>query len=531
MSRKHSFLRYSTIIVSVTAVGFLTAFFVDHSPTFLNKILPANAISSIKDFSITKNTSSNQIENSEENQNNHSLILPVVNKLGEFFGINKSLTSIGKEWGAVEGLTMFRGSPTRTWYGKGPLPQNPKVEWKYPEKPMCSFSKSLNENKEWCGSGWTGQPVVWERPDGITEVIFGAYDGAVHFVNAQNGKDTRPAFQTGDIIKGSVTLDPDGFPLLYFGSRDNKLRILSLDQDIPTEIWALNADEVIGKWNNDWDGNPVVIDDILFEGGENSWFFAIKLNRQLGVNGKVSVNPNIIFKIAGWTDELIKNIGDEMVSIESSVVFYGERVYFVNSGGRVVGLDISNINKGLAPIVFDYWVGDDADATMIVDEKGMLYVSVELERFTERSAELGQFIKLNPYEKENPFIWGIQIPKGEMPVGGIWATPAIGGNYLYVATHSGKLLTVEKETGNITNEDFIGTHAWSSPAIIDNSLLVATCYPGTLRIYSLVNPDKPKLGKAMSLPSGSCIESTPAVWKGQIFVGARDGYFYSFADK
>ena len=62
----------------------------------------------------------------------------------------------------------------------------------------------------WCGTGWTGQPAVFER-DGRTWVAFGAYDRAVHFVDAATGQDILPPFPTGDIIKGSVTVDPDGF--------------------------------------------------------------------------------------------------------------------------------------------------------------------------------------------------------------------------------------------------------------------------------------------------------------------------------
>ena len=29
---------------------------------------------------------------------------------------------------------------------------------------------------------------------------------------------------------------------------------------------------------------------------------------------------------------------------------------------------------------------------------------------------------------------------------------------------------------------------------------------------------------------GGCIESTPAVWKGRIYVGARGGRFYAIGD-
>lgn len=536
-------VRYSIIAVLLAAAGFLSAFLLDRIPS--------------------RASSGQQTDD-----------IPVIEKISNIFTdstLATKLSKIGEPWGSVTGLTMFRGSPTRTFYGVGPLPAVPQVLWRYPNattlddnKPMCMKSEAEGVTKEWCGSGWTGQPVVWERPDGITEVIFGAYDGAVHFVNAKTGEDTRPKFQTNDLIKGSVTLDPDGFPLLYFGSRDNKLRILSLDANgsggAPVELWVLNANEVKGKWNNDWDGNPVVINDMLFEGGENSWFFVMKINRSYDARGKVAVAPNIIFKMPVWNEALLKNIGDQTVSVEDSVTFFGNRVYFGNSGGRILGLDISNVENGVAPIVFDYWVGDDTDATIVVDEKGMLYVASELERKNEpaasRTATLGQLIKLDPSKQTiisqttgddgtittetsgDPYVWGVHVPKDKADKGGIWATPAFSDGYIYVTTHPGKLLTVDAATGKVTDEKYVGEHAWSSPVVIPNAdgngtkkMLVGICTNGGLEEYDLSNPAIPSLSYKMPLASGACIESTPAVWKGQIFVGTRDGYFYSFGDK
>ena len=142
--------------------------------------------------------------------------------------------SVGQPWGSTIGLTMFRGNPTRTWFGTGPIPMTaPSVLWRFPRDPMCGQSPDGPNPKTWCGSGWTGQPVVWERDDGVTEVIFGAYDKNIHFLDADTGERTRPDFAMGDIIKGSVTLDPDGYPLLYAGSRDPRFRILALDGDEP----------------------------------------------------------------------------------------------------------------------------------------------------------------------------------------------------------------------------------------------------------------------------------------------------------
>jgi hypothetical protein len=435
--------------------------------------------------------------------------------------------TVGQPWGTTVGLTMFRGNPTRTYYGTGPLSDSPSVAWTYPESGMCSESTNLGVTTTWCGMGWTGQPAVWERPDGVTELIFGAYDGAVHFVDAATGTDTRPEFQTGDLIKGSVTIDPDGFPLLYTGSRDNKLRIIALDRSEPTELWSVDATAVDWIWNDDWDANPLIIDDMMYEGGENGWFFAYQLNRGYDANGTVTVNPEIKFSMRGWTEEQLANIGDENVSVENSAVAYEDRIYFANSGGRIVGLDVSDVRNGNAPVVFDYWAGGDIDASLVVDADGFVYASIEYEPSqmspteTARQNEVGQLIKLDPYTDGDPRVWGIDLSAAEDS--GLWATPALHAGLLYTNTHSGSLIAVDTAKGEIVWQDgSVGWHSWSSPSVVDDTLVVATC-AGDVRGYSLADPRAPQQVWSVSLGE-SCLEATAAVWNGALYLGSRDGY-------
>lgn len=426
-------------------------------------------------------------------------------------------------------LSMFRGNPTRTWYGNGDIPINPKIVWKYPEEAMCAKSTAKGETKEWCGTGWTGQPVVYKEKN-KTEIIFGAYDKKVHFVNPTTGEETRKPFETGDIIKGTVTVDPDGFPLIYFGSRDNKLRIVSLQEDEPKEIWYLDAKKIPGIWNDDWDGNPIIINDYLITGGENGWFYVIKLNRKYTEENKVSVNPEITFSMPSYDENFIKKVGDNNVSIENSVAIYKNTAYFGNSGGRVMGIDISNIENKKADVVFDFWTGDDIDSSIVIDSEGNLYVSIEEERLNERSQQIGQIIKLNP-NKENPLEWSIKIPsRSENINGGIWSTPAILNDYLYVTTNPGDFLVIDKNTGDITFKEEIGAHGWSSPLISNNKILIATCF-GKLLIYDLTSPDMPVKVSDFQMPGGSCIESTPALIDGELYFGSRDGFFYKIKEK
>ena len=56
----------------------------------------------------------------------------------------------------------------------------------------------------------------------------------------------------------------------------------------------MNADTTVSRplWNNDWDGAALVLGDYLLEGGENSWFYVVKINRGYDDTGKVTVDPH-----------------------------------------------------------------------------------------------------------------------------------------------------------------------------------------------------------------------------------------------
>jgi hypothetical protein len=441
--------------------------------------------------------------------------------------------TVGQPWGSVEGLTTFRGNPTRTYYGTGPISDSPSVRWTYPGSGMCSESSNFGVTSVWCGVGWTGQPIVWERPDGKTEVIFGAFDRAIHFVDAETGEALRPRFTTGGHVKGSETLDPDGFPLLYSGSRDHKLRIIALDREEPTELWSLDASAVDGTWHVDWDAAPLIIDDVMYQGGENSWFFAYELNREYDADGRVTVEPRRLLAMPGYDSDFLSLTGPN-VSIESSTAAFEDRVYFSNSGGRVLGLDVSDIRNGNAPIVFDYWAGGDADATIVIDEEGTLYVSVNVKPWQvgaghrtqaniDRTREVGQLIKLDPYTDGDPLVWGVDLTTSGGEDSGTWATPALHDGLLYTNTHLGSLIAVDTETGETVWQDgTVGWHSWSSPAVVDGTLVVATC-SGDVRGYSLANPRAPVRQWSVSLGE-TCLEATPAIWNGTIYIGSRDGY-------
>ncbi len=437
--------------------------------------------------------------------------------------------SLGQPYSqAVPGVLTFRGNPTRSYYGTGPMPRTtPQVLWGYPGNgPMCGESSEYGDVRTWCGTGWTGQPAVFER-EGRTWVVFGAYDWKVHFVDAATGQDIIPPFETGDLAKGNVTIDPDGYPLVYVGSRDNYLRIIAFDGSEPRELWKLNGRTDDRKHNDDWDAAPLVLNGFLIEGGENSWFHGVKLNRGYDANGMVTVDPALEFRVPGFDEQLISDLGSKdpnRVSLEASVSVSGDTAWLNSSGGLLQGWDISSLRTGSGQVnrTFRYWVGDDADATIVPDDEGYLFVGVEVDRNNSRAQEVGQLLKIDPRQPDNPVVWSIDINNGTDS--GTWAAPIIAGDVVIWNAKPGKVYGIDRATGEILWKLAVQGPVLSSPVLVDGVLVQADAN-GTLHAWDASNLRvEPPLLWQLDLDGN--IESTPAVWNGRIYVGTRGGYVY-----
>jgi len=438
----------------------------------------------------------------------------------------------------VPGLTTFRGNASRDYYGEGPIPRHPKILWSYPESGgLCSQSTGIDGTKTWCGNGWTGQPNVIPHKNGTIEIRVGAYDDHYHFLNGRTGRPVRPDLVTGDLAKGSATSDPEGYPLYYAGSRDNNFRVVALDRPMPTVLWKMNADTTVPEplWNNDWDGAALVIGDYLLEGSENSWFYVVKLNRHYDAKGLVQVNPKIVATIPGFDQEFLKELGDDSVSIENSVAFRDGVVYFGNSGGLVQGWDISNLLAGGTKYhrVFRYWVGDETDASIVIDAHGDLYVgrhysfNIPNRSRARDKAVGGSLIKLDPSKPNDPLVWTVTMG-GDGPDGGLLGTPALYKGVVYAPGTSGELVAVKQKTGKVLWKVPLPYYLVSSPVTIDDQLIIGDC-GGWLHDFDISKP-KREPTELWRLKLGGCIEATPAVWHGMLWVGSRGGKIYGVGD-
>ena len=225
---------------------------------------------------------------------------------------------------------------------------------------------------------------------------------------------------------------------------------------------------------------------------------------------------------------MLSDIGDHEVSIENSVAISGNTVYFANSGGLVQGWDISGLKQGKTPDrVFRFWTGDDTDASVVIDKQGFLYVASEYQRHGQRARDVGQIMKLDPAQA------GQRRSSGRCPTmtprwPGVWATPALADGMVYVATNGGRLLGIDADNGKVKWQKKL---ACADLAVSGRGRRRAAA--GRLRRRA------PRLRRAKpgvepkqlwSVTLGGCIESTPAVWKGRIYVGTRAGRFFAIGD-
>ena len=436
------------------------------------------------------------------------------------------------------GLTTFRGNASRDYYGEGPVPMHPVVRWRYPATgSLCSKSTDLDGKETWCGTGWTGQPNVIQHHGGSVEVRVGAYDRNYHFLDGRTGQPVRPDLQTGDLAKGSATSDSDGYPLYYGGSRDNLLRVVALDRGAPTVLWEFDSHSQPGSvWNDDWDGAPLQIGDYLLEGGENSWFYVIRLNRRYDPSGKVQVSPRIVMRVPGWDAQLRSGVTDDDISIENSVAFRDGVVYFSNSGGLVQGWDISDILRGGSHYrrVFRFWSGDDNDASVVITPAGHLIVGRKMEENVPRPEsfardhQIGDLMELDPKHPGDPLVWSRQLG-GFEPDQGVLGTPAYDKGVVYATWTEGGMAAIDDRTGKLLWKVPLDGPTWSSPVPIGDKLIVADG-TGHLNCFDIADPSKtPRLLWRLQLSPGT-IESTPAVWRRWIYVGSRDGGIYGVSD-
>lgn len=446
----------------------------------------------------------------------------------------------------TEGVLTFRGNHSRTSPSYGYIKKANELEivWEFQTSPGGKWGG---------GAGWTGQPSIikWDpkiarimnvqdhHKERLIEVIYASLDGRIYFLNLSDGKETREPIDINNPIKGSVSLDPRGFPLLYAGqgipeSGSIGYRIFSLiDQKRLSFVNGKDAFALRG-WGA-FDGAPLInkSTDMMYLGGENGLFYKVKLNTVFDIEKKaIHINP----EIAKYRYQIEGNYN---LGIENSIAVYKNIAYFADNGGSVQALDINSLEP--------FWAlekTDDTDATLTIDiEDGipMLYTATEVDKQGKKGFAIIR--KINGLN--GSIEWVKNYPAysiiGAHPInGGILSTPVVGKREIddlviftisrYKTLNGGLMVALDKKTGEEVWRLEMDHYSWSSPVDVytreDEAYLVQGDSVGNLFLI------EGRTGEIVdTIQLGANIEASPAVYDSVIVVGTRGNKMFGIKIK
>lgn len=472
----------------------------------------------------------------------------------------------GDSYTSLKGITTFGGNNFRDTFTYG----TQSVVSKTLERiwDINTGALDLGDAGYWSGTGWTGMPLIiqWDadvravlgvhdefkNKEGFTEVIYPAMDGKIYFAELSTGKETRDPINVGVVMKGTATLDPRGYPLLYVGQgtqsdgADGKsgawFRVISLIEN--KQIWSFGGrDPFSNRYWQSYDGSALICADTLIVGGENGVLYSLKLNASFDKTaGTVGVDPGPLAKYRYTASGYGDGNEDKWLGVEDSVAAWHEYVFFTDNGGLLQCVNINTLET-----VYALDVTDNSDSTIVLEEDPAanalyLYTANSVDRQTGISNGLGKNFHRKIDALTGKVIWEKVWDAGvsnSTSTGGTLSTPHVGRGKISdlvifnstlvpltgdgAAQKGARLIAYYKDTGEEAWRYEQSAGYWSSPVVVydeeGNAYVVQCDREGIMRLHDA------RTGEVLaSVDLGSRIESTPAVFGNIIVVGTRGEY-------
>ncbi|MDR1767513.1 MAG: PQQ-binding-like beta-propeller repeat protein [Propionibacteriaceae bacterium] len=473
----------------------------------------------------------------------------------------------------VPGVLTFRGNNFRDApaYGTAEVKEK-KLEIVWTQE----IGEAHGDGSYWPGAGWTGQPLLVNWPEAtrkamgfaaefadkdLTEVIYPVFEGKIYRLDLETGKQTKPPIDVGCGFKGTGSIDPRGYPLLYAGQGLNDMdnnedtddcpfryRIFDLIQNKEVSGWTGQDDPARPRkgWGA-FDSSALVnaATDTLIEPAENGLVYKAKLNAKFDPVAKtVSVDP-VLTKLEYKTPESVNLTLDgelrEAGGIESSAAAYRNLMYATDNDGNLICWDATTMR-----IVWARDVGDDSDASIVIEDAPggpFLYQGNSLDKRGKTGGPMVTNLrKINALTGD--IVWEKDIPTvASYPNnGGLLATPALGqgdtadlvifnvskttdpalcvfGKCL--GDFGGELIALDRQTGEVVWSRHLERYSWSSPVIFQgkdgHSYGVFGDAGGLLHLFD------PNTGQDYSTVSlGKNIEASAAVYNNMLVIASYD---------
>ena len=438
----------------------------------------------------------------------------------------------------LPGISTFRGDNYRTGaaFGTTSITQ-------------CTLSSLWNNEvgtlDGWLGVGWTGQPlcVLWDEEtksvmnlydskkakENLVEVICTALDGNIYFYDMEDGSATRDPVKIGMSFKGTATLDPRGYPILYAGSgliygKNPRMYAISLIDG--TVLWEQDGTDSFA--NRSWyafDSSPLICaeSDTLIWPGESGILYTIKLNTQYDpAIAALSQQPEEIAKVRYTT------ASGNTVGFESNGIIVDHYLYIGDNGGMFFCVDLNTMQ-----LLWAQNIADDLKSTPVFewgsDGRGYLYLSTA----TVYGQNTCTVFKLDA--NSGAILW-------KKPISGIsgdstttmgsLSSPVLGkpGSDLEgilicgvaKGSNAGTLFALDTENGKMLWDTDLTSYTWSSPVALytesNKSYIVIAEYSGQLHLVDGASGDI-----LSSLDLGANVEASPVVFGQYLVIGTRGG--------
>lgn len=449
-------------------------------------------------------------------------------------------------------IPTFLGNWQRNYYGNE-APSKLKTIWRtYLGKGKTVISRKIGE-KEWAGSGWTGQALLVNEQSGLF-LILGCYDHHLKKIDARNGQVVWQ-YQFDDVIKGTGSFwenkysekEEERFVILQ-GSRLGVQKDLysrevesyrAISYHNGQELWRMNVHQT-PSYSRDVDGSAIVLNDTAYIGLENGMFTVFSPARI----SQTDKSPQIFQQIKLFDQNDIRRHGGNLVT-ESSPALLNNHIYITSGSGHVFGYNLKT-----KEIDWDFYIGSDMDGSPVVTEDGCLLVTVEKQYIDGQ----GGVFKLDPSRSpDSSVVWFFPTENDSLLS---WAGGVIGSTgindvtrsatdpylcaftgidgYLYVVNHK----KIDQKAGKVDGPNLIKKYqtpqlvykyklgpSISTPIFIRDKLIAAG-YHGIHLFQQNGGNNFTLLDRKRS----SAFESTPVVHDKRVYIGSRDGYLYCLGE-
>ncbi len=423
------------------------------------------------------------------------------------------------------------------------------------------------------GVGWNNQPAIikWTKEvrnmmnlytaskeeSAMKEVIFNGQDGFVYFINLKTGEASRDPISIGYPMRGSVSVDTLGRPLMSFGQAISRLpsktgpigyyvyNLLDCSQMLFINGRASDNQKQYSS-NGAFDSCSLFVynqgRDAMIVAGENGLLYTVDLNTKFtypkatdtdAVTPSITVSADTIYQ-----SSLAKNEKEGRTTIESAIAMYNTYVYTADGYGIIRCVDTDSMRS-----VWAFDAGDNTDAAMALDLSGndlSLYTGNTAYQRMSKNTPVS-IRRINALTGEEIWCFEIDCVKDNTSeTSGCKASPVIGQNDLSglvfftvnkVAEGGSRLVALSKSTGEKVWEFAMGESVSSPVAVYNeagNGWIIACDGDGKIYILDGLS------GYLNSTTEvDGTIEASPAIYNDLMVIGtcSKNPKMYCFTIK